>query len=688
MTNKLYGKTLKLKLLDKFADTKVYGELVSVSGYEAISRPFEYKLNLLTQDNAIINKSLCNDVISFALERLIGNEPESERIFNGLIERVNFTKRHNPKNSSNPSFEYSLIVVPKLASLKKIKHSKVFYQPKQQVIKVVEKLLGDYKIDHEIKIKDQGLFIAESCIQYNESDYDFIIRLLQSVGCYYYFKHEKGKHKMVISNQSSGYLDLPKKEVEYVDDDGQILQLDDFCLRYSNHSTEFVVNSFSYTNPEETVEKSYSNTTHKKQEGELLKSEGSAYVCDVQDINQVTKLAENLGISQQLSTEYFKGQSSYLSFIVGYKFKLDGEFFGEFNNKDYVITSLNFSANNMGADYINNFTSIPSSQIFISQIQFTKPIVSGLHFALVVNSDGKGDSQEPYSDDKGNVYIKLLWGKDNNICKANVLSTSNSYSIPRIGSLVYVSFPNNNLYNDIPVIVGMHNQGLLDFNNKEEHYNNVYMTYPATSDKEIYNFISFKDKKEDQSINVHAQKDMILNVEHDEIRVIKNDCASTIKNIRKIVIEEGNDILELNKGDITIETKEGKYTLICKGNVVVQSDNEVNITAKSHLNIKSGGKVTIESKDGILLKTDGDYNSQSGKGTKIETKGAAIIESKGDLSLSGKAFTAKSSTSASYESGTSTSIKSNTQLSLEGATSELKGKATAKVSSPLTKIGM
>jgi type VI secretion system secreted protein VgrG len=342
----------------------------------------------------------------------------------------------------------------------------------------------------------------------------------------------------------------------------------------------------------------------------------------------------------------------------------------------------------MGADYINNFTSIPSSQIFISQIQFTKPIVSGLHFALVVNSDGKGDSQEPYSDDKGNVYIKLLWGKDNNICKANVLSTSNSYSIPRIGSLVYVSFPNNNLYNDIPVIVGMHNQGLLDFNNKEEHYNNVYMTYPATSDKEIYNFISFKDKKEDQSINVHAQKDMILNVEHDEIRVIKNDCASTIKNIRKIVIEEGNDILELNKGDITIETKEGKYTLICKGNVVVQSDNEVNITAKSHLNIKSGGKVTIESKDGILLKTDGDYNSQSGKGTKIETKGAAIIESKGDLSLSGKAFTAKSSTSASYESGTSTSIKSNTQLSLEGATSELKGKATAKVSSPLTKIGM
>ena len=96
----------------------------------------------------------------------------------------------------------------------------------------------------------------------------------------------------------------------------------------------------------------------------------------------------------------------------------------------------------------------------------------------------------------------------------------------------------------------------------------------------------------------------------------------------------------------------------------------------------------MESKDGLFIKTDGEYKSQSTKNTSIEANG--------ELNFSGQKVNSKAKTSASYESGTATSIKSGTStdikstttLKIESISSELKGKANLKVSSPMTKIGM
>lgn len=690
MTNKLpHGEVLSLKLLDKLEDSKIFGKLVRVQGDEAFSELFKYDLKLRTENRSIMDKIKCNQEISFSMEFFARNGIKHQRLFSGTIETISFKKWHNPKESSNYQYEYDLTVVPKLASLMKVTHSRVFYKEKQEIVEVIKKVLDEHKIDYDIKIKDQGLFLAETCIQYEETDYDFIFRLIQSIGGYYYFRHEKNKHTMVIANQQSQYVELPDKLVQYVDDGGQLLHLNDFALSYTSYVADFAVNAFTYANPENVIEKLYSNISHQHQEGKILQNQFSAYLYDVQSTDQVSKLAENQSVIEQLSTEQLTGQSKYLTFSVGGKFKLGGKFFEEFQKKDYVISKLSFLAECDNEHYyINQFTSIPSNRLFISSKKTHKPVISGLHFALVVNSQGKTSDNEPCSDDKGSVYIKLLWGRENSICKANVLSTTNSYTIPRVGALVYILFPYNNLYNDKPVIVGMHNQGLLNFNDKEEFYKNIYMAYPASSDKELYNSIFFVDKKEEQKINIEARKDLLINVEHDEINVIKNDSKSTIKNIRKVVVEEGSDILEINKGDIVVEAKEGKYLLTAKGDIIIQSAGEISIDSKADLNIKSGGKINMESKHGIFIKTEGEYKSQSAKDT--------VIDATQGVKLNGQKIVAKAKTSAHYESGTATQIKSGTSteitsttaLVIEGISSELKGKANLKVSSPMTKIGM
>ena len=691
------GKILTLTLLGDFSDPKIYGELVSVDGYESMSDPFSYKLIILTKELSIIDKIKCNTPVSFKIESSINGEPKNEKFFNGIIETISFKKRNNPKDSVNPQFEYCLHLVPTFFSLNKVKHSRVFYKEKQEITKVVQQVLDEHKVKHDIQIKDSNLFTSETCIQYNESDYDFVSRLIQAMGCYYYFKHDEKEHMMIISNQVTQYHDLKNKLVQYVSDGGNVLELNDFVLNYSHYPNDFLVNAFTYAKPGETIEKSHADSPHKKQEGKLPGNEISSYICNMQNDKQAEKIAEGLGISEQLSAESIIGQSEYLEFATGGKFQLDGDFFKEFPKKNYVITKLFFHADTYrDSIYSNDFTSIPIDRLFISRDIFSKPIISGLHFAVVVNSEGKVSDSKPYSDENGNVFIKLLWGKKNDICKANVLSISNGYAIPRIGSLVYVLFPGNNLYGDNPVICGLHNQGLLNFKDEEEKYKNFYMTYPASSDKAVYNSIVLTDKKEAEAININAKKDLFLNVENDEVNVIKNDSTSNIKNIRKVILEEGNDILEVNKGDISIEAKEGKYKLTTKGDIIIESSDKINIIAKSDIGIKSGGKITMDAKDGIIIKTDGEFKSQSKKDMSLESNAAVNVSGqKTNINAkttsnykSGTATVIDSGTSTDIKSGTATSIKSTTSMHIEGISAALKGKTNLKISSPMTKMGM
>lgn len=664
------GEKLKLTVSDKS-----YGNLKSIAGYEAYSELFNYRLKLLTNNKDIAGESLCNKNISFAIEASIDGKDQPKRLFNGLIEKVSFTKRHNPKESPNPEIEYYLEVVPKLAVLAKVKRSKVFYAPEQSLVDVIEKLLKEHKIDYELSIKNPKLFIAETCIQYNESDYDFFYRLMQEAGLGYFFKHEKNKHILVLTNQPSAYFDINDKLLTYVDDKGQTGGLHNIYSQYSAHVADFTVQAFAYSKPKDLASKSYTTPLHKKQDNQTLKTEKSVYTNEIKDLGQVTELAQNFGLAEQFLSEQIKGQSNYTSFAVGAKFQLSGKFFDSLKlDKEYVIIGLTFEANDQVTEqYVNEFAAVPSSRCFISTKTVIKPVIAGLHFATIVNKEGQKESQEPYCDESGRVYIKLLWGDKDNLCPANVLSSATGFTLPRIGSLAYVSFPHNNLYNDIPVIVGISNEGLINFKDKEEWYNNIYKTYPATSDKELYNFIAFKDKKENQEIKVCAKKDMIVEV--------LNDQTTSIKKIRKVTVEEGNDLLDINKGDIIIKIAEGKYNFYCKGQMVIKSDDSIQIESKTDFTMKSGGKFTIESKDGFYVDTKGECSVKSAKDATLSASGDVTIKSSKNL-------TGKAGMEATYQSGTATNIKANTQISIDGAMTEVKGKANLKVSSPMTKIGM
>lgn len=648
--NNAFGQQIMLKLLDEWSDYNKYGKLLSIEAFESISQPFCYQLELATINKNIMQQVLCNKTISFSMERYWNDKLDVARIFNGVITEVKFLKISHIEELPHAEFKYFVKVEPNFSTLNMIKHSRVFYGDNKTVVDVIEEVLKENKIDYELSVQSKKIFPAETYIQYNESDFDFLTRLMISAGIFYFFKHQKGKHILVLSNQSSSYTDLSPKKVEFIKEH-TFVGIQNVSFNYTAYSANFTVRAFAYLKPEQLVEKKYSNTIHSNQVKSEMKSEEIIYMGQIKDTSQITQIAENFGIAEQGASEQVHGSSNYVNFIVGAKLELQGDYFNAITSKNYVIATLDFTVTDyikQEQQYKNNFTAIQDTKYIVPKHSALKPLITGLHFALIVNSEGKTTSETPFTDDNGCVFIKLLWGSDVNICKANILSTSNSFALPRIGSIAYVLFPYNNLSNDTPVVVGIHNEGLLKFPDKEEWYKNIYMAYPATSDNSIYNYIAFTDKKDEQLIKVLATKDINFDVNNDEIVSIKNDSKKNVK-----------------EGDIYISTEKGKICIKSKGPIQIETSGD--------FSVKADGSITLEANQAIALKAN--------QGISLNATADISLDAKNNVNV-------KSALASNYESGTSSTLKGNVQVTIDGTMTEVKGKANIKISAPMTKIGM
>ena len=181
----------KLELLDEWQSEDKYGRLVSISGTESISQLFCYELQLVTTNKQITRQKLCGKEISFSIKSSLDNE--TKRTFNGIVSKVSFARIIHTQKSPQTELTYRITVRPKLFELSMVKHCRIFYGEKKTIVDVIEEVLKENKIDYELNLQSKKIFSAETYIQYNESDLNFLSRLIQSAGIFYFFKHEEKK---------------------------------------------------------------------------------------------------------------------------------------------------------------------------------------------------------------------------------------------------------------------------------------------------------------------------------------------------------------------------------------------------------------------------------------------------------------------------------------------------------------
>jgi len=377
------------------------------------------------------------------------------------------------------------------------------------------------------------------CVQYRESDLNFVSRLMEEEGIFYFFEHEKDKHTLVLGNDPSAIKPCTNQTKARYEGSAGGWKDDDVIFEWSQEQ-EFRPGAYTMTdyNFETPATSLLSSAKGNQTKWELYDFPGEYMKRADGDKLARTRLEEH-----QMPQLIARGKSDCRSFTVGAKFSLT-DHYREDLNKDYVLTALHHSGRHdigytSGSDvsaepvYVNAFECVPSTTPIRPPRITPVPVVQGCHTAVVVGPGG----EEIFTDKYGRVKVQFHWDREgknneNSSCWVRVSYPTagkawGAIQIPRIGQEVIVDFIEGDP--DRPIITGrIYNAGQMppyDLPGK-----GMVSGFKSNSTKGGggYNEFAFDDTKGNELIRVHGQFDMDSVIEHDERRHIKNDRTKNV----------------------------------------------------------------------------------------------------------------------------------------------------------------
>jgi type VI secretion system secreted protein VgrG len=510
--------------------------LAGFRGTEGLSRLFSFELNILSENHNISFEDIIgkNVTISVVLA------DEDKRYFNGLISRFS-QGRGGGEAGGDPRFShYRAAMVPWPWLLTRTADSRIFQ--KLSVPDIVEKIFKEKGFsDFKVKLHD-SYEKRDYCVQYRETDFNFVSRLLEEEGIHYFFEHEDGKHTLVLADAPQENNPCPKqKTARYQISVGGWLEedvitglekmqeirpgkysLSDFNFEIPNTGLEVNVPSKQKLGPGEREVYDYPGLYTKKTEGDRL-----AKIRMEEEEAQITKIA---------------GSSNCRAFTSGYRFTLSDFYRSDMNNKDYVLTSLEHEANQdwekeAELSYVNHFTCISFDVPYRPPRLTPKPVVEGTQTAIVAGPSG----EEIYTDEHGRVKVQFHWDREgkkneNSSCWIRVSQLWagagwGAMYIPRIGQEVIVDFIEGDP--DRPIITGRvyHGTNKPPYGLPDEKTKST-----IKSDSSLggggSNEIRFEDKKGSEEIYLHSQKDWTIAIGNDKNQSVGHDETLSVGNNR------------------------------------------------------------------------------------------------------------------------------------------------------------
>ena len=580
--------------------------LVSMSGTEHLGRLFEYKLELVSENSQIKAEDIVGQNVTISLK--LGGD--KNRYFNGYINH--FTQ----VTAYGRLARYQATVVPWLWFLTRTADCRIY-----QDIKIPEIIKEVFK-KHELKdFEDStsGIYSKkEYCVQYRETDFDFVSRLMEQEGIYYFFKHENGKHNLVLADSPSAHKSYPEfKELEYhAADKGSQTEgcVSDWVVETHLQPVSYALNDFDFKDTKKALEvRAKVSRKHKAADYEIYDYPGK-YTETGDGDGYARKRIEELQAQYEVAT----ADCDSRGICPGCTFKLTDHPRDDRNGK-YLITSASYKIE--GNEYFSSteesgecvyackFTAIAADQAFRTPRTTPKPTVSGPQTAIVVGTSG----EEIHTDEYGRVKVKFHWDRyseadENSSCwirVAQVWAGKNWGAIytPRIGQEVIVDFLEGDP--DQPIITGR----VYNAQAKPPYdlpTNKTMSTLKSNSSKggEGFNEIRFEDKKGEEQIFIHAEKD-------EDVRV-KNDSKEYIGKERHLIVK--SDQFEQVDGDKHLTVK-GDQNEKITGSVSLDAGMDLQqkvgmkhaLEAGMDVHIKGGMKVIIEAGLQLSLKAAGSF---------------------------------------------------------------------------------
>jgi type VI secretion system secreted protein VgrG len=620
--------------------------LKSFSGREDLGRLFDYHLVLLDPEQDVDGDDLVGTNATLRLQL----ENGATRFFNGYISSVAYLGYENGAGVYHASF------VPWLWLLTRTSDCRIFQQ--KTVREIIEETFRDHGFEHyEFKLQ-RSYTPREYCVQYNETDFDFISRLMEYEGIYYFWKHENGKHTMVIVDDKSAHTAHPDRaEVEWRQrsallEDGYIY---DFTVQKTVSSGACATSDYNFKEPKTDLRKTKEQKKkHAAATFELFEFPG-AYRKPA-DGEALAKLRIE---EAQTGHEIVSAMSTARAAACGYFLK-----FSKTERADqarrYLITGTRISISQdaytpggggSGDKFECHITGIPDSNSFRPARATPRPVMRGPQTALVVGPAG----EEIYCDEHGRVKVHFYWDRRSTAneqsskwMRVSQPAAGGGYgfmSLPRVGQEVIVDFIEGDP--DRPIITGSVYNGV----------NTPPYALPGDKNKATwktnstkggggFNEIRLDDTKGTEQIFINAQYDMDVNILHDVRTTIANhsdltvgkDHTESIGANQALTIGANHTESVGANSDLTV-ARNRTESIGINQSVSVGSESHYtiggnfHITAGADVYIEAGAKIVLEAKAGITLKVGGNYVTVSPAGVAIN--GSMVLINSGGAALPG-----------------------------------------------------
>ena len=510
---------------------------LTLTGLTAATARTDSQLNGLTTATVAGTTSvplILDTVLATHLTTTINNAD-----YDGLIAEA----RQLPATSN--ADRYQFVLRPWLWWLTLSSNNRVFQNLNAQ--EIVEKVFKDGGFtDYKFQLKSKPAK-REYCLQYKESDFNFVSPLLEQEGIFWFFTHKEGKHTLVLADDNSACPPIPgEKKVKY-----QAAQ---------NGGRE------------------------------------TGMIRSAQLRLQATAQGAHPGSDKSEQPKQLIGESDCPALMAGHWFTL-ADHDDKATNIDWLITTV--SQEYDGERYRNRFTAIPKATPYHPPCATPKPFMP-TQTATVVGKNG----EEIWTDKLGRVKVQFPWereGKNDEIgsCWLRVATawSGNGFGaqfIPRIGQEVVVSFIDGDP--DKPLITGCVYNGA----------NALPYALPAnqtqsgikTKSEKGFNELRFDDKKDAELLAMQAQKDFQVTVLNDSTTIVGHDEILSVKNKRSVTVK--GDQEHAIDGNETHKVK-GNYTLNVDGNLTIKVSGTLTLESGKTLDIKSGAGLNASASGSMKL---------------------------------------------------------------------------------------
>ncbi|NJM12159.1 MAG: type VI secretion system tip protein VgrG [Synechococcaceae cyanobacterium SM1_2_3] len=535
-------------------DVLVFGRMTAT---EHLGRLFEFELEMLSErtDIALADVLGKNVTVRMELPEVRGS---GTRYFNGFVTRFSYLGMRGQRYGL-----YRATLSPWLWFLTRTADCRIFQS--QTAPDIIESIFSDHGFTDFRRSLSGTYRTWEYCVQYRETDFNFVSRLMEQEGIYYYFEHENGKHTLVLADNLgshtpvTGYSEVPY----YPPDEKQWRDKDHIYQWIPEKQVQpggYALNDFDFIAPRKNL-RTLASTPKEHAMADFVMYDYPGEYTEASEGNSYSAVRLEELLAQH---EILRGEGIARGLAAGYRFSLTncGR---EEQNREYLIVAavhqlqsdVYQSANNLdstGEPYIGQITAIDAQQQYRSPRLARKPVVQGPQTAIVV---GSSEDTEIHTDQYGRVKCQFHWDRygEANQDSSCWIRVAQSWAgkkwgalyLPRVGQEVIVDFLEGDP--DRPIITG-------------RVYNGINMppyTLPADKTKSTikslsstggggFNEFRFEDKKGEEQVFLHAEKNQDIRVKNNALEWIGNERHLIVKK-KQFEQVEGEKHLIIKSGD-------------------------------------------------------------------------------------------------------------------------------------------